>query len=177
MSALRRLSVGEIGPMARRRAARVHRLSLNTEKTYVSWARRFILYHDKKHPKDMAEPEINAFLTHLAADLNVAASTQTQALCALLFLYRIVLKKQVGELKGLIRAKKKRRLPVVLTQGEVRRVIDATTSEKGRLYLRTQGPENYHDLRSRAEPRRERSAESAGRPAERLVGPPQSSRA
>jgi hypothetical protein len=65
----------------------------------------------------MAEPEINAFLTHLAADLNVAASTQTQALCALLFLYRIVLKKQVGELEGLIRAKKKRKLPVVLTPG------------------------------------------------------------
>ncbi len=74
----------------------------------------------------MAEPEINAFLTHLAVERHVSASTQTQALCALLFLYRSVLGKEVGQLEGLIRAKRKRKLPVVLTQEEVQRILAAT---------------------------------------------------
>ncbi len=74
-----------------RRKARALHLSLSTEKAYVSWIRRYIFYHQKRHPKEMAEPEINAFLTHLAADRHVSDSTQNQALSALLFLYRAVL--------------------------------------------------------------------------------------
>src|SRR3954453_8305816 len=83
-----------------------------------SWIRRYILFHCKRHPQEMGEAEINAFLTHLAVDGQVSASTQTQALCALLFLYRTVLEKEVGELEGLVRAKRRRKLPVVLTAEE-----------------------------------------------------------
>src|SRR5215210_3887086 len=71
----------------------------------------------------MGELEVNAFLTHLAVDQSVSASTQTQALCALLFLYRNVLERDLGELEGLVRAKRQKKLPVVLTQDEVRRVL------------------------------------------------------
>jgi hypothetical protein len=65
---------------------RVKHYSIRTEKAYVDWIRRFILFHGKRHPSEMGEPEIGAFLTHLAADRNVAASTQNQAFCALVFL-------------------------------------------------------------------------------------------
>jgi site-specific recombinase XerD len=70
---------------------------LRTEKSYVNWIRRYILFHGKKHPNEMAEAEINGFLTHLAVENRVSASTQTQALCALLFFYRTVLDRDVGE--------------------------------------------------------------------------------
>ena len=73
-----------------RRRARAQHLSLSTERSYVSWIKRYILFHGKRHPKEMAEKEVNAFLTHLAADRNVSASTQTQALCALVFLWGAV---------------------------------------------------------------------------------------
>jgi Phage integrase, N-terminal SAM-like domain len=79
-----------------RAAARVPHLSLRTEKTYVQWIRRYILFHGKRHPAEMGEVEINAFLTHLAVEGRVSASTQTQALCAILFLYRAVLGRDVG---------------------------------------------------------------------------------
>src|SRR4051794_41937405 len=75
-----------------------------------SWIRRYILFHGKRHPQEMGEAEINAFLTHLAVDGQVSASTQ--ALCALLFLYWTVLENEVGELEGLVRAKRRRELPV-----------------------------------------------------------------
>lgn len=106
-----------------REAARVRHLSLRTEKAYVHWARRYILFHGKRHPQEMGEAEINAFLTHLAVEGCVSASTQTQALCALLFLYRTVLSRDVGELEGLVRAKRRRKLPVVLTPSEVRSIL------------------------------------------------------
>lgn len=106
-----------------REAARVRHLSLRTEKAYVHWARRYILFHGKRHPQEMGEAEINAFLTHLAVEGRVSASTQTQALCALLFLYRTVLSREVGELEGLVRARRKRKLPVVLTPSEVRSIL------------------------------------------------------
>ena len=102
---------------------RVRQLSRRTEKAYVGWARRFILFHGKRHPAEMAETEVNAFLTHLAVEGKVSASTQTQALCAVLFLYRHVLGIQLGELEGLVRAKRRRKLPVVLTRDEVQRVL------------------------------------------------------
>ena len=102
-----------------RHRARAQHLSLSTEKSYVSWIRRYILFHNKRHPKEMAEAEINAFLTHLAVDRHVSASTQNQALSAVLFLYRAVLKKDLGDLGDLIRAKRRRKMPVVLTTDEV----------------------------------------------------------
>ena len=107
-----------------RDAMRTRHLSLRTEKTYLHWIRRYILFHGKRHPSEMAETEINAFLTHLAVDRDVSPSTQTQALCALLFLYRSVLDREVGELAGLVRARRQRRVPVVLTREEVKRILD-----------------------------------------------------
>ena len=103
--------------------------SIRTERTYCDWIRRFILYHGKRHPQEMAEPELTDFLTHLARDGQVAASTQNQALSALLFLYREVLKREIGWLENVQRAKRPTRLPVVLTRAEARRVfleLDAT---------------------------------------------------
>jgi integron integrase len=98
-------------------------MSIRTERAYLHWARRYILFHGKRHPAEMGEREINAFLTHLAVEKDVSASTQTQALCALLFLYKTVLGREVGELEGLIRARDQRRLPLVLTRDEVKKIL------------------------------------------------------
>jgi integron integrase len=106
-----------------RNALRSRHYSRRTEQAYCLWVRRFIYFHDKRHPATLAEPEINAFLTHLAVTEKVSASTQTQALSALLFLYRNVLGQPVGDLGDLIRARKSRSLPVVLTRDEVRAVL------------------------------------------------------
>jgi len=107
-----------------RQAIRLKHYSIRTEEAYVNWIKRFILFHNKRHPKDMGAPEIETFLTHLAVDLNVAASTQNQALSALLFLYREVLKKDLDERTiDAVRAKKPKRLPTVLTKDEVLKVI------------------------------------------------------
>ena len=105
-----------------RDAIRLKHYSIRTEETYVDWIRRYILFHDKRHPQEMGAPEIEAFLTHLAVDRNVAASTQNQALSALLFLYRQVLKKDVGPIDA-VWAKKPKRLPTVLTEEETLKVI------------------------------------------------------
>lgn len=94
------------------------------------WVRRFIFFHNVRHPAEMAEPEINAFLTHLAVQKRVSASTQNQALCALLFLYRHVLGREIGELGDVIRARRPRRLPVVLTRGEVKAVLANLSGDK-----------------------------------------------
>jgi integron integrase len=97
--------------------------SIRTEQAYIDWIKRFIIYHGKRHPKEMAEEEVADFLTHLARDLNVAASTQNQALSALLFLYKEVLRHEIGWLKKVERAKKPPKLPVVLSRGEVKQVF------------------------------------------------------
>lgn len=102
---------------------RYRHYSIRTEKAYVAWVRRYILFHDKRHPNEMGSAEIEAFLTHLAVDQNVAASTQNQALSALLFLYRDVLRKDLDFPIDSIRAKRPKRLPTVLTKEEVLRVI------------------------------------------------------
>lgn len=102
---------------------RVKHYSIRTERRYVDWIKRFIFFHDKRHPKDMGAPEIEAFLTHLAVAGNVAPSTQNQALAALLFLYREVLDIELPWLDNITRAKKTPRLPVVLTESEVRLVL------------------------------------------------------
>jgi len=96
---------------------------MRTEEAYVAWIRRFILFHGKRHPAEMGEKEINAFLTDLAVYGRVSASTQNQALAALLFLYRHVLDKPLLAPESVLRAKRPRRLPVVLTRAEVRAVI------------------------------------------------------
>ena len=106
-----------------RERCRVKHYSIRTEKTYADWIRRFILFHGKRHPRDMGAPEVEAFLSHLAVDGNVAASTQNQALAAILFLYREVLGVELPWLANITRAKKPPRLPVVLTEGEVRRLL------------------------------------------------------
>ncbi len=106
-----------------RSALRARHYSLRTEEAYVHWTRRFVLFHGKRHPDDMSEPEINTFLSSLATDRRVAASTQNQALSALLFLYRHVLEKPFPEMPTLVRARRPARLPVVLTKDEVRRVL------------------------------------------------------
>lgn len=109
-----------------REALRTQHYSIHTEESYVRWIRRFILFHDKCHPKKMDVPEIQAFLTHLAVDQNMAASTQNQALSALLFLYREVLEKELQGPVNHIRAQRQReRVPTILTREEVRRLLDA----------------------------------------------------
>jgi site-specific recombinase XerD len=105
-----------------RQAIRIKHYSYRTEQTYVDWIRRFILFHNKKHPKDMGVAEVEAFLAHLAVVSNVAPSTQNQALSALLFLYKIVLGQELESVDAL-RAKKSRYLPTVLTKEEAKAII------------------------------------------------------
>src|SRR5438128_8062767 len=106
-----------------RAALRARDYSRRTEGAYVAWIRRYIFFHDKRHPTDMGAPEITRFLSSLAVEGNVAASTQNQALSAVLFLYRDVLDLDVPWLDGIVRAKRPQRLPVVLTRDEVRAVL------------------------------------------------------
>ena len=99
--------------------------SIRTEKTYADWNRRFILFHGKKHPKDMGAEEVEQFLTNLAVRYNVAASTQNQAKCAILFLYKEVLNQNLEWLTNVKSAKRSERVPVVLTRSEADSVLSA----------------------------------------------------
>lgn len=126
------LAVREAGPAGApkprlldrvRQAIRARHYSRRTEKTYVAWVRRYIFFHGKRHPAEMGAAEVTRFLTSLAVDGNVAASTQNQALSALLFLYREVLEQDLPWLDNVVRAKGAQRLPVVLTRAEVRAVL------------------------------------------------------
>ena len=110
---------------------RVKHYSIRTETQYVQWVRRFILFQDKKHPRDMGAPEVEAFLTHLAVVGNVAAATQNQALSALLFLYREVLAIDLPWLDNVTRAKRPQRMPVVLTREETHAVLDRMSGVYG----------------------------------------------
>jgi len=103
---------------------RVKHYSIRTETQYVQWIKRFIFFHGKRHPRDLGAAEVEAFLTHLATDGNVSASTQNQALSALLFLYREVLGIALPWLDNVVRAKKPQRLPVVLNRAEVALVLE-----------------------------------------------------
>src|SRR2546425_11381397 len=107
-----------------RDVARLRHLGLRTEETYWNWIKRFIFFHQKQHPRDLSSEHISQFLTHLAVDGHVAASTQNQALNALIFLYRQVLKIELPRLENVVRAPQKRRLPVVLTRDETEAIID-----------------------------------------------------
>lgn len=108
-----------------REVMRFRGLALRSEQAYLDWIRRFILFQGRRHPQDMGEPEVRAFLTGLAARQKVAAATQNQAFNALRFLYRHVLGRDLGMLDGVERAKRSQRVPVVLTKGEVQRVLTA----------------------------------------------------
>ncbi|NJR43961.1 integron integrase [bacterium] len=111
---------------------RTQHLSLRTEEAYVGWIRRFILYHGKRHPKVMGAAEVEGFLSHLAVDRKVSASTQNQALAALLYLYKEVLNLALPWLDDITRAKESDRLPVVLTGREVR---DLLAGLSGQMWL------------------------------------------
>ncbi len=106
-----------------RQAIRARHYSPRTEETYVHWIKRFIFFHNKRHPAEMAEKEIAQFLSSLASDSHVSVSTQNQALNAVLFLYREVLRKEIGYVNGVVRAKRPHRLPVVLTRQEVKSIL------------------------------------------------------
>jgi integron integrase len=101
------------------------RYSPRTMEAYDAWVRRFVRFHGRRHPRELGEPAVQAFLTHLARDRQVSASTQNQALAALLFLYRHVLETPMAAPTGVLHAKRPVRLPVVLTRTEVRAVLDA----------------------------------------------------
>lgn len=104
--------------------------SRRTEQTYCNWVKRFGHFHNVRHPAEMAEPEINVFLTRLAVKEKVAASTQNQALSALLFLYRHVIGREVGDLGEVIRARKPKRLPAIMTRDEVKAVLSNLSGDK-----------------------------------------------
>jgi hypothetical protein len=106
-----------------RAALRIRHYSRRTEKAYVAWIRRYILFHGKRHPVEMGAPELTRFLSSLAVDSKVAASTQSQALSALLFLYPAVLEMDLPWLDDVVRAKRPQRLPIVLTREEVRAAL------------------------------------------------------
>jgi integron integrase len=106
-----------------REKIRTRHLALRTEQAYLQWVRRYVRFHGRRHPREMGAPEVEAFLTHLAVDAKVGASTQNQALQALLFLYRQVLDVELPWLDNVTRASRPRRLPVVLSAAEVRAVL------------------------------------------------------
>src|SRR3989304_6857726 len=114
-----------------RDALRVRHYSIRTEETYLQWIKRYILFHNKTHPRDLGEAEISAYLTHLAVNKNVSASTQNQALSALLFLYQQVLGIKLDWLDNVVRAKRPKRLPVVLSRDEIQRVLKLITGTNG----------------------------------------------
>lgn len=104
---------------------RTNHYSIRTEKSYINWIKRYIFFHNKKHPKEMGAKEIGNFLTYLATQKNVSASTQNQALNALVFLYKNILKVEPGNFEGVIRAKRPKRLPTVLTRAETRKILNS----------------------------------------------------
>jgi integrase len=106
-----------------REVIRAKQYSIRTEEAYVHWAKRFILFHKKRHPSAMREREVGEFLTHLAVRDKVSASTHNQALSAIVFLYREVLGLELGTIEKLERPARPKRLPVVLTRDEVRRIL------------------------------------------------------
>ncbi len=110
-----------------RRVIRFKHYSIRTEETYIQWIRRFILFHGKQHPKEMGAEHVRDFLTHLAVEGKVAASTQNQALSAILFLYHEVIKEDIGWIQDVERARKPIRTPVVFTQDEAAKILGHMT--------------------------------------------------
>ncbi len=120
------LTPGRPAPLLHTRVVerlRTGHYSRATEKAYVGWIGRYVRFHAGRHPRELGEPAVNRFLSHLAVDRNVAASTQNQALAAVLFLYDKVFGEPLGAVKDVVRARRPKRLPVVLTREEARRVL------------------------------------------------------
>ncbi len=115
--------------------ARRRRLALATERAYVAWVRRYVLFHGKRHPEELGAGDVAAFLSHLAVAERVAAATQNQALAALLFLYREVLGRDLGSLPTATRARRPKRLPVVLSRAEARQLLAAMGGVERRVAL------------------------------------------
>jgi site-specific recombinase XerD len=111
--------------------ARFRHLSLRTEETYRNWIKRYILFHGKRHPRDLDAAAVRAYLTHLAVNENVSAATQNQAFNALLFLYKQVLQVELPTIEGVERAQHSRKLPVVFTKAEASVVIAHASQKKG----------------------------------------------
>lgn len=129
-----------------RERIRVKHYSIRTEHVYCEWVKQFIRFHKYRHPAEMGASDVEAFLTDLAVRRNVSASTQNQALAALLFLYREVLQIDLPWLKDVVRAKKPQRLPVVLSVEEVRSVLAAL---EGELWRRRSIPRGTSAINSR----------------------------
>lgn len=110
-----------------RQEIRVRHYSIRTEEAYLNWIKRFILFHSNRDPRVMGAPEVQQFLSHLAVRENVAASTQNQALCAIIFLYKQVFNIELPEFEEIEWAKKPKKLPVVFSKGEVRSVLNQLT--------------------------------------------------
>ena len=119
-----------------RAAIRTRHYSLRTEQAYCQWIKRYILFHGKRHPLDMGAPEIEAFLSALATDRGVSASTQNQALAAILFIYRDVLDRDLPWLDGITRAKRSQHLPTVLTQHETAALLRHLPADTNGLIIR-----------------------------------------
>ena len=107
-----------------RNALSIRHYSLKTEKSYVRWIKDYIYFHNKKHPADMGEQEINKYITHLAVNKKVSSSTQNHALCAIVFLYKNVLRKDINDLGPLVWAKKTKKIPVVFSKDEVQAILE-----------------------------------------------------
>jgi integron integrase len=110
-----------------RATMRLNRYSSHTETAYIDWIKRYIRFHGVRHPQEMGAEEVKAFLGHLATEINVAASTQNQAFSALLFLYQEVLKQRLPWIDDIVRSKRPKKVPVVLTQQEARQVLSRMT--------------------------------------------------
>lgn len=109
---------------------RTEHYAYRTEETYLKWIKRFIAFHSNKHPREMGAKEVQNFLTHLAVDRKVTASSQNQALSAILFLYKKVLDIDLPWMVDVVRAKRSRRMPIVLTRSEVQRVLSCMSGQK-----------------------------------------------
>jgi len=106
-----------------RAAIRVRHYSIRTEESYLFWVRRLLRFHGKRHPRELGESQVGEFLTHLAVDRKLSASTQNQALNGLVFLYKAVLERPLGDIAGVVRARWPQRLPVVLHVREVKALL------------------------------------------------------
>src|SRR5215467_7530847 len=106
---------------------RTNRYSPRTETVYIDWIKRFIRFHGIRHPQEMGTEEVKAFLSHLATQMNIAASTQNQAFSALLYLYQEVLKQRLPWIDDIVRANRPKKVPVVFTQDEARQVLTRMT--------------------------------------------------
>ena len=114
---------------------RIMHFSTRTEEAYVAWVRRFVQHHKLRHPRDMGEREVLAFLSHLAVDLKLAAATQAQALAAVLFLYKHVVDRPLSGLGNIPRARAPTRLPVVLSEHDVRDVLSHLKGDARRVAM------------------------------------------